>query len=222
MNDKTATLSRGAAEKTAASVKGANALGSAKVGDAPKKKKKKKRAPLFIFLGILIALIAAFVFLVAQFNVFGFRDKVFDFLYTLNPTYETVLQYEATIRERESNANARIEEIEVVEAQQAEQAAALDRRRVELDEREAAIKAQRDLPVYRRPLDDQALADMVAISAVYANMDPTEAASVMSKLFTVEDMAAVIYYMDAEKAALIMEQMEDSVAAGITDKLLRY
>jgi flagellar motility protein MotE (MotC chaperone) len=219
MNDKTTAPTKGATEKNAASVKGAAKI-PAPVAETPLKKK--KRVPLLILVGVLIALIAAFVFLVAQFNLLGFRDKVFDVLYKLNPTYETVLQYEATIRQRETDVNARIAEIEVVEAQQTEQAAALDRRRVELDDMEAGIKQQRDLPVYRRPLDDQALADMVAISAVYANMEPTEAAAVISRLFTIEDMAAVIYYMDAEKAALIMEKMEASVAAGITDKLLRY
>lgn len=178
--------------------------------NAPKKKRKRKKGKLILVCAIilLLTLAAGFVFVVLQFNPFEMRTAVFGFIHNLDPDYKAVYLLEASVTERETALNTR--------------EATLDSLQETLSKREADIVAAESstTPVYRPPVNEDDVIYMQNIGKIYAAMEPGNAANIMVKLYSVEDMAAIIYYMKQSSAAAILELMEPSVAAQITDKLL--
>ncbi|MDR0819766.1 MAG: hypothetical protein LBN43_09390 [Oscillospiraceae bacterium] len=191
---------------------------------AGKRKTHRLLATLLILM-FLVAL-AAFVFLVYVFNMFALREKAFEFINSINPEYRAVYEYEETLSKREEEIKVREDAAKAEETRLKDLTAQLDAKEVDISSREAALKAQRGSPIYRRPADsmtDQETADMKSLAAVYEKMNPVDAAAnILSRLSSTEDMAAVIYFMLPEAAAKVLAQMEPSVAADITNKLLRY
>ncbi|NLB28868.1 MAG: hypothetical protein GX823_01360 [Clostridiales bacterium] len=61
---------------------------------------------------------------------------------------------------------------------------------------------------------------MEGIAKLYAAMEPENAADVIVNLYSLEDMAAIIHFMSASKAAGILECLTPQLAAQITDQLI--
>lgn len=182
---------------------------------AEKKKRKKKGGKGILFVIMLLLLAIAFVVATFIFDLFGLRTQFFSFVHGLDPEYRSVEVFKYELDEREKQLN----ELEASLAAQQQQLAEYSE---ELAEQEAYIT---DLelssnPVYRPPVNEEDQAYMQNIGKIYAAMDAEAAAKIMVKLYSIEDMAAIIYYMPQAGAAAILEQMDAGTAADITDQLL--
>lgn len=179
------------------------------------KKSKSGKSKKIIILLMLIFFVAAFAFVTMFFDLFGVRTGLFAFLHSLDPEYRNLEMYEVELDIKEANLDER--EQKLIENEQK-----LVEREAALAKAEAELKTQgtQNVPIYRGIISDQDLADMKSISKIYASMPAESAAEIMASLYTVEDMAAIIYYMSESNAASILQVMEVWLAAQITDLLL--
>jgi len=121
-----------------------------------------------------------------------------------------------------------------------EQKANLDSREQELNDREETLN-QRELKLAQAEtatgnldtssdgqsfrdklanLSDEELADLKKVSAIYNNMNPKQAATIMVSMYDTTKIAAIIYYMRPAVAAQVLEQMEMKTAADVTALLV--
>jgi flagellar motility protein MotE (MotC chaperone) len=203
--------------------------GSAAVrGNSPPDGASKRRThKLFITLIVLILLVAlaVCVFMVLQFDMLGLKTKFFDYARSLDPAYGSVQAAEENLARRESLLAEREAELKSESDRLDSLSSKLAEREAAVSEREADLKSQKGLPVYRRPIElmsEREVEDMKNLSAAYEKMPPDTAAYIISRLNSTEDMAALLYFMTPEAAAKIFSALEPSVAADVTNKLLRY
>ena len=210
-----------AAVKTAETGKDAFDAMNAPAGEARKTRgkkragKKRRSASLIVGILIIIVLFIGFAFTVFYFDFFNVRTGFFAFLHGIDPDYRGMTEREAAIAEktlelsnREQGITAEEDRLKAVESG--------------LSERETAViqREQIKTPIYRPPVNDEDVVYMKSIGKIYASMDPVAAADIMVRLYSTEDMAAVIYYMTQPEAAAILERMPANTAADITDRLL--
>jgi flagellar motility protein MotE (MotC chaperone) len=182
-----------------------------------KQKKKKSRAlriiiPLVIVLIIIGGLAAALIF-----NLFSLQDMFFDTIYSLDPEYKAVDELRAELDRWEAELYEKEEKLLKNEQRLEKLKEELDKRKTELDEREIAI-----IPLYLRPLNEEELTNMKSIGMMYAKMAPEDAAEILASLYSIDDMAAILYYMPEKSSAAILAAMDTALAAQITDVLLHY
>lgn len=186
----------------------------------PVKKKGGKKVVLILIL-FLMLLAIGLTFAVFRFDLFGIRAGFFEFAHNLDPEYRATAIREAQLDEQQTA-------LDELQATLDERQDSLDTRQQQLDEAEKALKnAQENLkteqirtPIYRPPVNDEDVAYMKNIGSIYSSMDPENAADILARLYTIEDMAAILYYMPQSNAAAIMELMDHDIAAEITDRLL--
>ena len=180
-----------------------------------KDKKKKSKLPLFIFIVVPILLLAAFLTAHFYLDFFGWKEPMFDMIHHLDPNFTELADREAAL----SDGEAKLEQRETALSERENSIAAKD---LQLQTRESELlKAEKArVPVYRPPVNDSDKEYMESISKIYAGMEPEKAAEVMVNLYSVEDMAAIIYFMSTSKAATILEFMTPKLAAQITDQLI--
>lgn len=181
------------------------------------KKKKKSRAlriiiPLFIVFVIVAGLAAALIF-----NLFSLQDMFFDTIYSLDPDYISVDVLRSELDRREAELNEKEEKLLKNEQRLEKLREELNKRKSELDERETAI-----IPLYLRPLNEEELANMKSVGRIYSQMVPEEAAEILASLYSVDDMAAILYYMPEKSSAAILAAMDTALAAEITNVLIHY
>jgi len=201
---------------------------------------KKKRSKVFIILIAaltLLFLIAVFILLV-YFNVFGIGELVLapvsDWLFAAivwaNPEFSAVdAELNKRNEERVEELDGRAGELDTreVEVSTREEAAntreiQLQRRHEALDRREAAIGQREDqtIPMFRRALTEEELADVRALSRLYSQMSPETAAGILAGLEEIMDIASILYHMSERNAATIIAAMEVEMAVEITEILL--
>lgn len=189
--------------------------GKGKKGKKPKKKKSKLGLMITVF--ILVLALAATGYVIFRNDFWGVRTAVFTFVHNLDPEYKELTEWEATLTTKEETLTLREQEVDTAQTD-------LDAYSTELDEREkylADLEASR-VPVYRPPINEDDVVYMQNIGKIYAAMEAKNAADIMVRLYSIEDMAAIIYYMEQTSAAAVLEQMKAEIAADITDQLLRY
>ena len=177
--------------------------------------KKKSKLPLFIFILVLVLLLAAFITAHFFFDLFGWKEPMFDMMHHLDPNYSEIADRESALDDRESKLEQR--ELSLTER---ESAIVVKELQVSTRETELAQLEKSRTPVYRPPINDSDREYMEGIAKIYAGMEPEKAASVMVNLYSVEDMAAIIYFMSTSKAAGILECVTPALAAQITDQLI--
>lgn len=180
-----------------------------------KANKKRRKLPLLIFLILMILLVAAFLFLHFYYDMFEWKAPMYDLMHHLDPDFVELVDREAAIAPREAALDQR-------EAELDEREVSLNLWQMELQSREEELKQSEKLrkPVYRPPINDTDKEYMTGIAKIYAGMEPQNAAEVMVNLYSVEDMAAIVYFMSSAKAAAILECVNPELAAQITDQLL--
>jgi flagellar motility protein MotE (MotC chaperone) len=133
----------------------------------------------------------------------------------MDPEYVAAEQLHDQLNQRETE----LEERESKVAKEKERLAELEKK---LDDREKELdrKEWESVPIYRRPMTDEELEDMKSIGEIYARMQPADAAAILASLYSIDDMAAILYYMSEESSSAILAAMDRTVAAEITDELL--
>lgn len=176
--------------------------------------KKKGHRGLVVIITLLI-IIAALIFVIFKFNVFGMRDGFFSFLHSLDPDYVAVEQLEVQLNDKELELQERETKLAHDEAALAKQAEELTKKETQLSSTERETE-----PIYRGLISEQDLEDMKSLSKIFSSMSAESAASILSSLYTVEDMTAIIYFMSESSAASIMQVLDVELAAEITNALL--
>jgi len=191
----------------------------AKKGKKAGKTKKKGKKLKIILIIVLVLLVAGFVFEEVYFSYFGLLDMFIDAVVSLDPNYgarEARLdKREADLNALEAELNARLDAIVSREAEVEKRSVGLDKREEDLADREQSTK-----PLYWLYLSEQEITDMKALSAAYSQMAPESAASILLRLKQPNDVAAILYYMNAKNSAAILASMEPVFAATITEILL--
>ncbi|MCL1829498.1 MAG: hypothetical protein FWG32_08420 [Oscillospiraceae bacterium] len=180
-------------------------------------KKRKSRFPLIAIL-IVIVLVVGFAGAVFYFDFFNVRTDFYEFLHSVDPDYKGVTDRETALAALAVNLTDREEQVLADEER-------LSSKDTALNEREAIIAArEKELgrwPIYRPPVNADDVSYVQNIGVIYAEMEPAAAAEIMIRLYSTEDMAAIIYYMEPPNAAAIMECMPPDEAAMISNSLLR-
>lgn len=181
------------------------------------KKKKKGKAFRIILPLILILIIIGTLVVAVLYNLFSFRDILFDTVYSLDPEYRAVESIKAGLDLREQELDKKEERILKSEQRLNGLEEKLNERDKELDRREIE-----NIPIYLRPMTDEDLESMKSISRVYSEMAPEDAAEILASLYSVEDMTAILYYMSEKKSAEILAVIDRGLAVEITDMLIHY
>ena len=191
--------------------------GIAETTGAPTEKRKKKKGGVRALLATIIVLLAlsTAIFFIFRYDLYGIRTSLFSFVHNLDPSYQDDTDRSAELYTWELALSEREGRIATEETRLADQSK-------ELGEREQAVtdREVNRVPVYRPPINEDDVLYMQNIGKIYAAMDATAAADIMVRLYSVEDMAAIVYYMSQSAAAAILENMDPTVAANITDRLL--
>jgi flagellar motility protein MotE (MotC chaperone) len=181
----------------------------------------KRRKPLIIAAAalLLLAVLGAFVFVVIQFDQWGIRTSFIGAVDSLDPQYRALTRREAELAEKSGALDAR----ELEAAEEDERLAVL---RQELERREGELKVEAgsgetESSGYWLRLSPQDTEAMESLAKTYAAMDAAAAAEIMAGLYSVRDMAAILYHMAERSAAPILEAMDRQMAARVTQELLR-
>jgi flagellar motility protein MotE (MotC chaperone) len=208
-----------------------------------KKVKEKKESSggsggLIVIMSLVLILLIGGFTVALVFDVFSARvitadvitEPLIDVIIWLNPSYSSIsnrleaerVAQEIEFEERTDDLDEREAQIELLENVLITQEQLLDRRALELDRREEQIIAmyERTIPIYRREMTEQELADMNSLSRTYTQMAPEAAADIIVELYDPRDVAAIIYFMGERNAAAILAVMEPDYAANITEILL--
>jgi flagellar motility protein MotE (MotC chaperone) len=178
---------------------------------------KKSRAGLIAVIAAagVVVLAVAFAVLVAAIDLFGLREGAILAVVRLDPEFAALETRQTELDGRESALASREADLELTQAR-------LDSEREELELREQELysAAEALIPLYRQPMSPQDLADMQALAATYQAMSPSSAADILSRLYTTDDVAAILYYMTGKATAAVLSEMEPELAAEITEVLL--
>jgi flagellar motility protein MotE (MotC chaperone) len=165
--------------------------------------------------------LAAFVFVVIEFDQWGFRTAIIELVDSLDPEYVDLTRREAALA-------AGVAELETQRQDAVAEDERLEALRLELERREALLEAREEqteqnsvgAPGYWLGLSPQEIEDMESLGKTYAAMESAAAAEIMAELYTVNDAAAILYYMAEKNAAPILEAMDRQFAAAVTEALL--
>jgi len=248
MDDDVTDLTEDAEEPAPASKDKPKKEKAPKVEKPPKAKKEK--APkenddsksgaagiVLIMILIVILLIGGFG-AVLFFDLFSSRQIVGDVVNDplirvvtwLDPRFNTIEQQLVIDAETQSKQHAeRTEELDIreenivfLENDIATREQLLERRALELDNREAQIIAmyERTVPIHRREMTEEELEDMISLSRTFSRMSPEDAAKILRQLYDPRDVAAILYYMTERNASAILSTMDERYAAELTEILL--
>ena len=185
---------------------------------------------------LIVALLLAGSFGAAvYFDVFSARAITADLLKEpllrvviwLDPTFSTVderMREEADARDKRLTAREeKLDERELDLVQRESRADTreqqLDRRALELNNREEQIIAmyERTIPLYRRDMTIQEREDMESFARTFTQMSPDSAAYILVGTGSVDDVAAILYFMNERNAAAIMAAFHPDYAAAVTN-----
>ena len=184
----------------------------AAVKDKASAKKSGGKTLMISVICLLLAAALALLVLSVTKNLFGGRDVIIGRLTSMDPAYTSVQQRQEDLDKREEDITKR------------EDAAA--KKEESLKEEKKQIEEQSQTPesssfeTYIADLSEERLAQLKQVAQIYSSMDPETAAAVLSQLGSTDDMAVVIYYMQVENAASLMNFLDKEIAIKITESML--
>lgn len=179
-----------------------------------REKKKKQEGGGGGVVGLVVLLVVLVIaggglFAIVNFNLFGARDSLISAVSKLDPEYVAYTEDLARL-ERE------LAEVEAAKFKNEAEAARLQKEKQDIQTTQTADKT----PIYRRILNEDELAEMKSLGKIYSAMEAETAANILPKLYTVRDMATIIFYMDESSAAAVLSAMDAALAADITQELI--
>jgi flagellar motility protein MotE (MotC chaperone) len=181
------------------------------------KSKKKGGVSGLIVLLVLIVIAGGGLYVIVHFNLFNARGIIVDTVLAtalkIDPEYvsykEDALRLETALKEADDLKAQYEKELELLD-QEREEIAAEAENNQELDK----------IPFYLRNLNEDELAEMENLGKIYAAMLPETAADIMPRLYSVRDMASIVFFMKPDSAAALLSAMDASLAADITEELI--
>ncbi len=192
-------------------------FGKAKGEVPPRPKVKGKRAgrTLLVILAVLLLIGGA----LAALYLSGILTPLLELAGLVPPAVEPGLSLE----EREALVDIRQRELTA-------QRESLDRREEELaariaqwEEIQAAMESGEDARSFQETLGgmpEEKLTDIKRVGAIYAKMNPSEAASVLADMDSMMEVCLIIYHMPSSSSALVMQEMGAKASAEVTRILL--
>lgn len=216
--------------------------GKEKKGKEPKVKAEKSSGTggIILMMALVLFILLGGFGAALYFDALGTRvvvgnainDPLLDLVVWLDPNFNTIEMrqraeaeaQEIRFRERIEELNAREIEIEYEESLLLTIEEQLDRRELELNNREAQIEQMLDraIPLHRRDLTEDELADIISLSNSYTQMSPESAANIMVAIHDPRDAAAILFFMSERNRGAIMAAMDVRFAAHITEILLNH
>jgi flagellar motility protein MotE (MotC chaperone) len=181
-----------------------------------KRKRKKRRKRKFILSLFLILLIIAGV--IAAFYYTGVIKSLFELI-----GFEKPMAVMSGI-EQEQRFQSWQKELEDWEFQLDKREQELEDEKKALSERETAV-AQREENVKSfsavlTETDEGRVAVLERLGEIYDKMDVKKAVATIEEMYTVDEMAIIIYYMSDETAAAVLAEMTPSVATQIVSMMI--
>ncbi len=184
--------------------------------DLDKKKRRRRRKRKVLLSLFLILLIIAGV--VAAFYYTGVIKSLFELI-----GFEKPMAVMSTI-EQEQRFQSWQKELEDWEFQ-------LDKRELELEEEKKAL-SEREVAVASREenvksfsailteTDEERISVLERLGGIYDKMDVASAVAIIEKMYTVDEMAIIIYYMSDATAAAVLAEMTPSIATEIISMMI--
>lgn len=183
---------------------------------AKKKGSSRKANPKVVLTAVAVLLAAAVIagsVLAVTKNLFGGRDKLLAALSSMDPSFQSAESLKAELDRLEQDLSEREKKI-------ASKETSLAKREQELESSLQEETRGGSLESYLADLSDERIAQIKQVGTIYSGMDSVQAASALSQLESVRDMAAVVYYMKAADAATVLGCMDAQLAAQITENML--
>jgi flagellar motility protein MotE (MotC chaperone) len=184
---------------------------------APKKKKKLSGGMILsIFLIVLILGFGAVVY----FNVGGMKQTVAGFLKLsapVNPTAEQIKEADEKLKAVETAQAA----LDKATAEQKKKDTELNKREKAVTEREtASATKEAELDSLKKTLDGE-LADQQATVAMFERMDAVKAAKAIGSMKNTDDIVRLLSAMASDKAAAILDNMDQKVATKVATAMMQ-
>ncbi len=128
----------------------------------------------------------------------------------------------ASLEQREANLEKRRRELDEREKSlnMAEDVLGKERKKLESDKAAAAAAVVETFEEIKSNLSEQKLEEIKKVALIYSTMDTSAAATVITKVYNTDDIAAIIFYMKPEAAAQLLAKLDTGLAANITKMLL--
>ncbi|NLT14726.1 MAG: hypothetical protein GXY05_10345 [Clostridiales bacterium] len=179
----------------------------------PEKIQKKKsgfRKLIFIILALIILIGGA----VAALYFSGNLNTVFEAVGLKKPeAMITLEERQAALDQRETALDKREQELGALQQKLEAQQKALEEAQSAAS---ASAAANRTFEEIRSDFSEEKLAELKQVGAIYSKMDAAAAASIITSIYDAKQVAVIIYYMQPAAAALVLANLEASLAAGIT------
>lgn len=179
-------------------------------------KNNKTKISIAIIIVLLVATVAAMAAMMVTKNLFGGRDSMLDFLTSMDPFYETVQEREATLEELKYELTSREEAVVKKEATLAQEEAKLEDKAEALQHK----LVNSSFELYVAGLSEERIIQLEQLGTIYSGMEPEQAAVALPELGSTLDMAVVIYFMEPQSSAEVLNCIDAEFAAQITESLL--
>lgn len=175
--------------------------------------KKKKKSPVkgIVIVAILVVLLGG-AGTAAYF--FGYLDPMLMKFGIIKS------EAELSLEQRETALNKRLKELDEREKSLNLAEEVLSKERKTLENEKAAAAAVKTFEEIKSELSEQKLEEIKKVALIYSTMDTAAAATVITKVYNTEDIAAIIYYMKPDAAALLLAKLDTALAANVTKMLL--
>lgn len=176
---------------------------------------KKKGGAAVIISVVLLLLIVSSLVIVFMLNVGNARGMVLG-LFGYHPPEETVIEQddrETQIRDKLIALDTREEDLNTRETQLTERELELNTRIADFEIREQEIET------LGSQLEIRA-AEISSIAALYTNMEPEQAASILSQMTNQDNQLLVLKNMGESEAGEILALMDSTLAAGIIERMM--
>ena len=175
---------------------------------AKKKRKLSGGALLSIVLVVLVLGVCAAVYL----NIAGAKDALAGAL-----GLTTIESASAQRAEAQAGIDEQAAEIASEKSALKDWEKALEAREKDLTERESAVGGLEDTVAQQ----EQAEAELQTAAQIFAQMDAESAAKAIAGTKSVDEMVKILTNMPSEKAALVMDEMDSSVASDILSEMMK-
>lgn len=183
------------------------------------KKDKKKKSPFGRIVLILIIVIVLVGAAGAALYFSGNLNAVFEAVGLKKP--EAVLsieQREAALDQREAALQAREQSLSERESELDIQTKALEDAQSAAS---AAAEANRTFEEIRAGFSEEKLAELKQVGAIYSKMDPIAAAAIITEIYDDQQIAIIIYNMQAAASAQLLAKLDAGLAARVTQIMTR-
>ncbi len=182
--------------------------------DKKKRRRRRKRKvllSLFLILLIIAGVIAAFYYtgvIKSLFELIGF-EKPMAVLSGIEQE-QRFQSWQKELEDWEFQLDKREQELE-------DEKKALSEREVAVAQREEEYKT---FSALLKETDEERLAVLERLGGIYDKMDVTKAVGIIEEMYSVDEMAIIIYYMSDSTAASVLAEMTPSIAREIVSMMI--